>query len=102
MPMLTYEITVTVRPDLCGEYERYMRDLHIPDLMQTGNFVAASFSRSAAGRYRIRYEARSREELDSYLEQHAPRLRQHFNDTFPAGVEVLREEWTVLEKWPPR
>jgi hypothetical protein len=98
--MLTYEITATARPDLCDAYERYMRDRHIPDLMRTGAFIAATFSRSAAGRYRIRYEARSREHLDAYLAQHAPRLRQHFNDTFPAGVELLREEWTVLEKWP--
>ena len=98
--MLTYEITATVRPDLCDAYERYMRERHIPDLMQTRVFVAASFSRSAAGRYRIRYEARSREELDSYLAKHAPRLRQHFADTFPSGIELVREEWTVLEGLP--
>lgn len=98
--MFTYEITATVRPDLCDSYERYMRDRHIPDLMRTGAFVAASISRSAAGRYRIRYEARSRAELDAYLAQHAPRLREHFSETFPEGVEVVREEWTVLERWP--
>jgi hypothetical protein len=97
--MLTYEITATVRPDLCEQYERYMRERHIPDLLGTGAFVAASFSRSAAGRYRIRYEARSREQLDSYLAEHAPRLRQHFTDTFPAGIELSREEWTVVESW---
>ena len=97
--MLTYEITAMVRPDLCDEYERYMRDRHIPDLMKTGAFVATSFSRSAAGRYRIRYEARSREDLDSYLSAHAPRLRQHFTETFPEGIELSREEWAVLESW---
>lgn len=99
--MLTYEITAAVRPDLCNEYERYMRDRHIPELMQTGAFVAASFSRSAAGRYRISYEARSREELDAYLAEHAPRLRAHFSATFPEGVELVREEWVMLERWPP-
>lgn len=98
--MLTYEITATVRPDLCDTYERYMRERHIPDLMQTRAFVAASFSRSAAGRYRIRYEARSREKLDGYLSAHAPRLRQHFTETFPEGIELSREEWTLVESWP--
>lgn len=98
--MLTYEITATVRPDLCDAYERYMRERHIPDLMQTGAFIAASFSRSAAGRYRIRYEAATRQALDAYLTEHAPRLRQHFTDTFPEGIELSREEWTVLESWP--
>lgn len=98
--MLTYEITATVRPDLCDAYERYMRERHIPDLMQTGAFVAASFGRSAAGRYRIRYEAKTRQALDTYLAKHAPRLRQHFTGTFPSGIELVREEWTGLESWP--
>lgn len=99
--MLTYEITALVRADLCGAYERYMTDRHIPDVMQTGAFIAATFSRSGPGRYRIRYEAPSREAMDAYLAEHAPVLRQHFMDTFPSGVELSREEWTVLEGWIP-
>lgn len=97
---VTYEITATVRAELCDDYERYMRGRHIPDLMNTGAFVAASFSRSAPGRYRIRYEARGRAQLDAYLAEHAPRLRSHFNETFPSGIELSREEWDVLESWP--
>lgn len=97
--MLTYEITAVVRADLIDEYERFMRERHIPDLMRTGAFVDASFSRSAPGRYRMRYESQGREELDRYLSEHAPRLRAHFIETFPEGVELSREEWVVLESW---
>lgn len=99
--MLTYEITAIVRADLCDTYERYMTDRHIPDVMQTGAFIAATFSRSEPGRYRIRYEVLSREAMDAYLAAHAPGLRQHFADTFPSGVELSREEWTILEGWIP-
>ncbi|MGI8618958.1 MAG: DUF4286 family protein [Gemmatimonadaceae bacterium] len=99
--MLTYEITAIVRADLCDAYERYMTDRHIPDVMRTGAFAAATFSRSAPGRYRIRYEVSSRETMDAYLADHAPGLRQHFAETFPVGVELSREEWTVLEGWIP-
>ncbi len=98
--MVTYEITAVVRRDLCAAYEQYMRERHIPDLLATGAFAAASIASSAAGRYRIRYEARSRAALDGYLEKHAPRLRAHFMSVFPDGVEVSREEWSVLESWP--
>ena len=87
--MLTYEITAIVRADLCDTYERYMTDRHIPDVMQTGAFIAATFSRSEPGRYRIRYEVLSREAMDAYLAAHAPRLRQHFADTFPSGVVAV-------------
>ena len=98
--MVTYEITASVREDLCEAYERYMSARHIPDLLATGAFTAASFSRSSAGRYRIRYEASTREALDAYLSDHAPRLRAHFATTFPDGVDVTREEWAVLASWP--
>lgn len=97
--MVTYEVTTTVRPDLCDAYEAYMRSRHIPDLLASGCFAGASLSRSAPGRYRVRYEAHDRPALDRYLAQHAPGLRQHFAETFPEGIDVAREEWAVLARW---
>lgn len=96
-----YEITATVRADLCEAYEDYMRDRHIPDLIATGAFERATFSRSEPGRYRISYETISRETLEEYLREHAPRLRAHMIETFPDGVEVSREEWEVLAEFAP-
>lgn len=97
--MVTYEITAIVAADLREAYEEYMRGRHIPDLLATGAFAEASISRSAPGRYRIRYEARSRAALDEYLAVQAPRLRNHFLAIFPTGIELAREEWDVLERW---
>lgn len=98
-PAVTYEITASVRDDLTDAYERYMRERHIPDVVRAGRFARASFSRSAPGRYRIRYEALGRAELNEYLATHARDLRAHFTETFPEGVELSREEWTILEIW---
>jgi len=98
--MITYEITATVRNDLCEGYELYMRDRHIPDLLATGKFASATFLRTGDGnRYRIRYEAYGREALDGYLMEHAADLRRHFYETFPEGVTLEREEWEVLAIW---
>src|SRR6267142_131693 len=97
--MVTYEITATVRADLVDAYERFMRERHIPDVLATGHFAAASLGRSRPGRYRIRYEAKSREALDRYIAEDAPRLRA-LHSEFPDGVEVAREEWEILESWP--
>lgn len=98
-PRVTYEITAIVRPDLRDAYEEYMLGRHIPDLLETGAFAAASIGRSTPGRYRVRYEAFSREALDGYLATHAAGLREHFAATFPEGIEVAREEWTLLSAW---
>ena len=99
MTIVTYEITAEVRDDLVPTYEAYMRGTHVPDLLATGHFVAASFGRAAPGRYRVRYEARDAAALERYLADHAPRLRAHFDAQFPAGVRLSRELWTVLELW---
>jgi hypothetical protein len=97
--VITYEITAAVEPALAERYERFMRERHIPDLMATGCFVGADLTRSAPGRYRVRYEAPTREALDRYLREHAERLRAHFTQAFGAGVQVAREEWEHLEHW---
>jgi hypothetical protein len=97
---VTYEITAEVREDLVPEYEEFMRRTHVPDLLATGYFAGASFSRSTAGRYRVRYEARDAASLERYLADNAPRLRAQFDARFPEGVRLSREVWTVLQAWP--
>jgi hypothetical protein len=97
--MVIYEITVTVREELIEEYEKYMRGRHIPDLLATGYFRGADFTRAPENRYRIRYEARDHAALDEYLKTDAPRLREDFLAHFPSGVELSREIWEVLQVW---
>ena len=41
--MISYEVTIEVRDDLKARYEVYMRERHIPDLLQTGLFAGARF-----------------------------------------------------------
>lgn len=100
--MITYEITAQVRPDLIEKYEGYMLDRHIGDVLATGFFASATFSRSAEGRYRIRYEAVDQDSLDLYLNERAAELRKHFTDHFPEGIELTRENWSVLKSWTQR
>ena len=102
LTMVTYEITATVDTGLVEAYERYMRQRHIPDVLATGHFQRAVFACAAPGRYRIRYDAPSDGDLERYLAQHAPRLREDFASHFPAGATLSREVWTVVEAWDPR
>ena len=95
--MVIYEVTAAVELELADAYERFMTELHIPDLLKTGCFESASLERSMPGRYRIRYAARDRESLDRYFSEHASRLRKDFVEHFPEGAELSREEWTVIK-----
>jgi hypothetical protein len=96
---IIYEITAIVQTELIEQYEKYMRERHIPELLATGYFRGAKFTRSKENRYRIQYEARDRESLEHYLQKDAARLRGDFNAHFPEGAEVFRENWEVLQIW---
>ncbi len=97
--MVIYEITATVRADIIEKYEKYMRERHIPDLLATGFFSGAYFTRSTENRYRIQYLAHDQTALDNYLGNDAERLRADFLAHFGEGIENLREIWSVLEMW---
>lgn len=98
--MVTYEVTASVRADLVPAYEAYMRQRHIPALLATGRFAAATFGRSSPGRYRIRYEAPDQATLDRYLAEDAARLRADVEEHFPDGIELTREVWEAIQVWP--
>ncbi|MDM7921567.1 MAG: DUF4286 family protein [Pyrinomonadaceae bacterium] len=91
-----YEITATVAEPIRNDWYRYMVDEHIPDLLATRCFADASIGRSADGRFRIWYEAHSRDDLDRYLRVHAERLRAHALQRFPEGIEITRNEWEIF------
>jgi len=96
---IIYEITTIVRADLIENYEKYMHEQHIPDLLSTGFFSQAFFTRSGENRYRIQYHAHHQKALDTYLQKEATRLREDFAKHFPDGIEVSRENWEILENW---
>lgn len=93
--MLSYEVTIQLDDvSLAEALEAYMREGHVAAVLATGCFVDAHFEQSAADVYRTRYSVASRQDLDRYLSDHAPRLRADFQEHFPAGLRVTRAVWT--------
>ena len=93
--MLIYEITATVAPDIAAEYEKYMTERHIPDLIATGHFSAAFFAKNGL-KYRIGYHADSSEDLDAYLANDAERIRDDLTQQFPSGIEIARQNLEIV------
>lgn len=97
--MLIYEVTAIVDAELVDDYEKYMRERHIPDLLKTGYFAAAFFAKSGK-MYRIGYHCDSRENLDAYFANEAKRLRADMASHFPVGIEFSRNELDILALFP--
>ena len=97
--MIIYEVTAVVEAHLTEAFGRYMRQEHIPDVLASGCFQSAEFASAAPGRYRMRYEASTDENLERYLATHAARLREDATSRFPEGVVLSREVWIAIERW---
>jgi hypothetical protein len=96
---LLYEVHATVDAELVASYEDYMIGTHIPDVLASRCFTAASLLKLGDSRYRIAYEVRDDATLQRYLDDHAPALRADFARHFPTGVELSREVWRVASSW---
>lgn len=95
--MIVYEVTVDVEAKLAEAFEQYMRGKHIPEILATGCFTAIHFEKASPTRFRTRYEAKGRADLDGYLSEHTARFREDFSAHFPAGCTARREVWEEVE-----
>lgn len=93
--MIVYTVNAVVEDSLVESYESYMITRHIPDVLSTGLFTGATIARSESGTYRIDYRFADKATFDRYIANHAAELRDHFNQSFPEGVELTRSLWEI-------
>lgn len=93
--MISYEVTCGIPIDLAEEFDAYMLDKHVREVIATGCFTAATYYRDGVRRRTI-YEAPDQASLDKYIATEAKRLREDFLNHFPDGVTVTRENWDVV------
>ncbi len=92
---VVYEIKVRLEPEIRADFTAFMIDEHVPDLLATGYFSSATIA-SDGTTLRISYIARSRTELQQYLDEHASRLRAAVVERFPQGFQIERREWQMI------
>ncbi len=97
---VVYEVTARVDDALAYDYERFMIETHIPDVVRTGCFLRARLDQGGEGQYRAAYHAVSHVEVDRYLAEFAPALRDKMTARFPTGVTLSRRVWTERMQWP--
>jgi predicted phosphoadenosine phosphosulfate sulfurtransferase len=96
--VIFYEVTLECSESNAPALEQWMRNTHIPHMLDTGCFVGIHFDRSE-GRFRTVYQAETRQQLDRYLAEHADRMRGHFHRRFPDGVAISRDIWEQIQGW---
>jgi hypothetical protein len=99
MNKIVYNVTVSVDPEIHLEWITWMKDIHIPDVMKTGKFLNNRILRVHGEEengvtYAVQYTASNRGELNSYFEEHAPRLQKEHVEKYGNSAVAFR---TILE-----
>jgi|SRR6476661_4572598 len=97
--MILYNVTSSIDPDVAEEWLEFMRDIHMPEVMDTGFFLKSQLCRLLNEEdngitYAAQYYCLSLEQLEQYQELCAPALRASMESRFGGRYVSFR---TVLE-----
>jgi len=98
MPQI-YEVTATVDDARTAEFERYMSDEHIPEVLATGCFAAAFFAKEG-NQYTTAYHVNTPEDLQRYFDKHTAKLRDDFVQRFGDSVQASRRVLDIVKLFP--
>jgi len=103
---IIYNVTVNIDLEVHDEWYSWMKSSHIPDVLETGMFLEARFSKILAEEsgglsYSIQYLCANSDLLDQYQKEHAPRLQDEhnlkFQGKFAAFRTILRLEESFIK-----
>lgn len=97
--MIVYSVTVSLDPAVEQDWVQWMKEKHIPDVMNTGCFTERRITKVVDGaeegsiNYNVQYVCESHEILDHYHAHHATPLqaahRERYQDKFIAFRTIL-------------
>ena len=98
--MILYSVTVNIQSESEGEWAEWMRQIHIPEVIETGCFEECRMyraSESASGRasYVMQYRCASIADYERYRDEFATALQKDHTERFGGLFTASRQ---VLEK----
>lgn len=98
--MILYNVTVNVDPEIHDEWLGWMKNVHIPDVMNTGLFVDNKIFKiqtveDEGNTYSIQYFCKTMNDYKKYQNEHAPRLQKEHSDKYKDKFTAFR---TILEQ----
>jgi len=97
--MILYEVSVAISADLSEQFERYMREKHIPEIWATQCFEKIRFDKVNPTQYRTCYQASNAANYERYLNEFATAMRADFMEHFPEDCIPSRQVYEVMQNW---
>jgi len=98
--MILYNVTVGIDNSIEAEWKKWMIEVHIPDVIATGQFVDHKFFKVLShdepnsSSFSVQFFAKSKENLQVYQENFAEKLKQDHQEKFANKFVAFR---TILE-----
>jgi hypothetical protein len=102
---MLYIVHVNVLHDAREEWEPYMRDHHIDEVLDTGCFCAAWMARDAerdtddSVAFTMCYESLDDASFERYMRDHAPALKLDHAERFAGRVQATRELLPIIKRF---
>ena len=98
--MIVYNVTVKIEHSIHDEWLAWMKEVHIPDVLNTGLFEDNKMMKVLVDEedgvtYSIQYRTTSWEKLDEYQKNHAPSLQKEHPSRYEGKFVAFR---TLLEE----
>ena len=97
--MILYNVTVKIDKDSHDEWLRWMKEVHIPDVLATGCFTENKLCRVMIDEpdgftYSIQYFSKDMETIEKYHKQYAAKLQKEHHDRYDGKFVAFR---TLME-----
>ena len=99
--MIIYNVTLNVQEDIHDDWLKWMKEEHIPDMLDTKKFTKALMTKVMVQEpmggitYSVQYTAESKEMLERYYEENAEELRSK-SKAFEGKFVAFRTELEVI------
>ncbi|UZH56494.1 DUF4286 family protein [Salinimicrobium tongyeongense] len=101
--MYIYNVTVNIQEDVHEKWVEWMKNEHIPEMLNTKKFIKALMTRVLVNEemggitYSVQFTAKNRQMLQRYYEEDAERLRRK-SAIFEGKFVAFRTELEVVSE----
>lgn len=102
--MIIYNVTINIHESVHDQWMKWMQEKHINDVLATGKFSTAKMVKvlieeeMGGVTYSIQYTTDSKETLDRYYQEDAPKLRDEGLSLFGDKMLAFRTELEVISE----
>ncbi len=100
--MIIYNVTINIHESVHDQWMQWMQEKHITDVLATGKFTSARLVKvlieeeMGGVTYSIQYTTESKELLQRYYDEDAPRLREEGQLLFGDKMLAFRTELELI------